>query len=231
MKLASYLVAMEKSNFIKNTVMAMSLVATTAEAKLTNRQLEDAMLKPLIIGASISANYGTDSPSRRLALRYTEPNQITTHAFGGNPGIKVLESLNEDILKDRTVILGMDLFFWDSALPNPTASVSAIKNLVAKAKKKDIPIVLGEVPELIPGRQPQRSKINDTLKDVCDDYKKCYLIPFIDLHRKVIRERGISIDGKLYTFKELVPDGLHLSDLAGDYLADVMKNVMMGKRP
>ena len=202
-----------------------------AKKNLTTKDLERVLQKPLIVGASISANYGTDSPSRRLALHYTDTGDVATHAFGGRPGKDTWTSLSQELLKDRTAILAMDLFFWDSTLRDSKESVKTLEDLMKKAKKQDLIVVLGEIPELLPGRQPQRQKLNQVLKDACSDYDKCYLMPFIELHAKVMRDRYLMIDGKRMTFTELVPDGLHLSDTASHYLANVMREVLLGRNP
>ena len=212
------------------TASTATAASTTIKNALNETELKQALQKPLITGASISANYGTISPSRRLALRHTTQDQIVTYAFGGRPGKDTAENLPKDFLKDRTSVLAMDLFFWDSALPEARTSIKALQRLMEQVKAKKIPIVLGEIPDLLPGHQPQREKLNSAIRQACETYDKCFLMPFIELHSKVLRERSLTINNRKYSFRELVPDGLHLSDTAGEYLADIMKDLMLGKK-
>lgn len=193
-------------------------------------ELENVFKRPLIMGASISADWATISPGKRLALRYTTPDQIKTEAYGGRPGKDILGLMPADSLKDRTAVVAIDLFFWDSTLPDSKISLQAFRNLMEQVKKQNIPIVLGEVPELIPGYQPRAAEINKVLKQACLDYDKCYLMPFIKLHQQIKREHSLTISGRRYSFKELVPDGLHIGDKVGDYLAEMMQDLLLGKK-
>jgi len=179
--------------------------------------------KPLITGASVSAGYGTASPGRRLSLRHTTEKNINTVAAGGTSGIDLEARLGEDVLEDRTVILAMDFFFWDSTLASSDKSEAAIDNLIAKAEKLGIPIVLGDIPELLPGRQPSRKTLNAKIEKACARYERCVVLKLDELARRVRREGGLEIKGRYYPFHELVPDGLHLSAVAADYLADFIQ--------
>jgi hypothetical protein len=216
-------------------IIMMSLMVTAptvlAKEKTAVSDFSRVLERPLIMGASISADWSTQSPSKRLALRYTTPDKIQTHAFGGRPGRLVLASLPENALFGKSAVLAMDLFFWDSTLSDSKASILALDQLLKSVEKQGIPIVLGEIPELLPGRQPQRAKLNLAIKKACDDYSRCFLMPFIELHQKVMRDHFLEINGRRYTFAELVPDGLHLSATASEYLADLMRDVMSNRMP
>ena len=48
------------------------------------------------------------------------------------------------------------------------------------------------------------------------------------LHRQVIQDGYLTIAGRNYTMRELVPDGLHLSELASEFLADGLIGVLRG---
>lgn len=119
-------------------------------------------------------------------------------------------------------MIGVDLFFWDSTLPSIEQSLASLKKLMEDIRHEELPIVLGEVPELLPGRQPHRQRLNEEITKVCSNYSRCYLMPFDRLHKQVLREGGIEMYGRWYTMRDIVPDGLHLVETAGDYLADVM---------
>ena len=217
---------------MRNFLFASALcVGASAHADtILKTDLPFLLKRPLIVGASVSADHKSQSPGKRLSLRYTSADQIVTIAHGGKPGKDVLASMPTSFLKDRTAVIAVDLFFWDSTLGSPTASIAALKKLVDQVKKQNLPIVLGEIPELLPGRQSQRSRLNSELQNACASYDKCRLMPFIDLHAKVMRDGFLMIGGKRYGLRELLPDGLHLSETASDYLADQMRDVLLRAR-
>lgn len=196
----------------------MSLVASSAAVAVADAPSE-LFAKPLIIGASVSADYASLSPGKRLSLRYTDKKNVETIARSGKPSHEVLPLVTDAKLKDRSIIIGLDLFFWDSANPSPEASIKGLKHLVAKAKVLRVPLILGDVPELLPGYQPGRIQINKAINEACSS-GDCHVVMLSKLHLEVMRNGGLKIKTRLYRFRELVPDGLHLGDIAGEYLAD-----------
>ena len=187
---------------------------------------KDMFRKPLITGASVSADYGNKSPGKTLALRYTTPENITTKAYGGRPGREVIKEIKAATVNDRTIILAVDFLFWDSTLADPDPSRKALQQLVGYASDHKIPIILGEIPELLPGRQPMRAQLNTHIQKTCASYVQCYVMPFNQLHQQVLKDGFLEIKGKRYSLKELVPDGLHLSAQTSEYLADLMLAVL-----
>lgn len=176
--------------------------------------------KPLILGASVSANYFTDSPGRTLALRHTDSKNVLTIARNGQPGSETLKEVNLNTLKDRTVVIGVDLFFWDSTKPNAKESVAALQRLMSQVKQKNIPIVLGEIPTLMPNTQPSLMALNDAIRDACENYDKCHVLPLNKILHQVLTDGYLKHFGKKYQLEELIPDGLHLVKPASEYLAD-----------
>lgn len=211
--------------------LALSALPTVAREKFETSDLPRILETPLIMGASISADLPTTSPGKRLALRYTKPDKIKTHAFGGRTGRDVLASLPDSAFDGKSAVLAMDLFFWDSARGIPASSLAALDKLMRIVEKRKIPIVLGEIPELLPGYQPHHAKLNQAIRRACDGYAKCFLMPFIDLHRQLLRDEALEIGGKRVGVMDLVPDGLHLATPASEYLADLMRDVILGQKP
>ncbi|MBC7396318.1 MAG: hypothetical protein H7333_02650 [Bdellovibrionales bacterium] len=168
----------------------------------------------------MSADWLAESPGRKLALRYTKPHHIKTIAFGGRPGLQVLKSVTKADLEDRTIIIGVDLFFWDSTLPSADASIKALHELVKQTQELDIPLVLGEIPELIPERQPSLAVLNQALSKVSSIHGHCHLMLFNQLMHQILEDGHLHIRGRNYSIPDLVPDGLHLGEIAGEFLAD-----------
>lgn len=200
--------------------MIVNFITTAALAGTPYFKLEEIFKAPLIVGASVSADYQTQSPGKRLALRYTEEKNIHVMAQRGKPGKEVLQNLKMESLKDRTAIVGLDLFFWDSFNGSPMESLKAMEKLFKMAKSKNIPLVLGEVPELVPFYQKSVFAINDKMKELCQDYSSCKILPLNQILRKTLSDGFIVQGGKKYSIEALLPDGLHLATPASEYLAD-----------
>lgn len=182
--------------------------------------LETIMQKPLILGASVSADWASKSPGKLLAMRYTDEREIKTIAFGGKSGSFVLKKVHDDHLKDRTVVIGLDLFFWDATLRTADETLKEMKRLLSLVKARNIPLILGEVPLLMPGMQPQAALINQEIRKACETYSKCSVLPFTSMLMKVLSEGSLEYKGKRYSLRELIPDGLHIGPIASQYIAD-----------
>jgi hypothetical protein len=82
-------------------------------------------------------------------------------------------------------------------------------------------LVLGEIPALLPrGRQPHREKLNKAIHAKCVASENCYVMAFDELHRQIRRDGYLVIKNRRFTLRELIPDGLHLSEVAGQELMD-----------
>lgn len=212
--------------FLSNTlkvIFSMSLMNTASAATKsisTKYKLDEIFERPLILGASVSADYRTDSPGKRLALRYTSADKIRTIAMNGQEGRDTLKQVNLRALKDRTIVVGIDLFFWDSTKANPQESTKALQHLLSQVKEKNIPIVLGDIPTLMPQYQPSLAKLNQELQEACRSYEKCHLLPLNQILQKTITDGYLVHQGHKYHLEELIPDGLHLVKPASEYLAD-----------
>lgn len=210
-------------NSISKAIPFMMLCSTGLAGVSGTLQKEDLakiFQKPLILGASVSGDFLTASPGRRLSLRYTTADQILTVAKNGRPGRETLSLLDEGTLRGRTIMVGVDLFFWDSFAKNPAEGLNAIDKLLEIAAREKIWLVLGQIPLLMPKLQIQAAVLNASLKQACSDYPQCRLLPLGEILQKVVREGGIEQDGRHYSLPELLPDGLHISAPASEYLAN-----------
>ena len=208
---------------LKKTLLTAAAAASLHTSAFSQTIAPEKVLeKPLITGASVSADWNTRSPGKTLALRYTEKSKIKTIAYGGRPGRELIKDIKPQLVKDRSIIMAVDFLFWDSTLSETGPSIKALENLMHEASEHGLPIVLGEIPELLPGRQGLRAPLNEAIKEKCAAYQQCYLMPFDRLHQKVLKNGYLEIHGKKMTMKELVPDGLHLSGPTSEYLADMM---------
>ena len=178
--------------------------------------------KPLIIGASVSADWASLSPGKRLAHRHVDKPQVKVIARGGQTGASVLGLVNSKDLEDRSIIIGLDLFFWDSARGNLESAFKKLQFLVSEAERLKIPLLIGDIPELAPGFQPLRDALNERLRLLQAASPVVRIIPLERLYVQILRDGHLDIRGRRYTFFDLVPDGLHIGDVASDFLADVV---------
>lgn len=178
--------------------------------------------KPFIVGASISADWVAHSPGKRLAFRHSKNSDVRVLARGGQTGVTVLNLLKSQDLEDRSVIIGFDLFFWDSVRGNLKSVNERLDRLAAEAERIGVPLIIGDVPELIPGFQPLAQAINEKLYALQSRSKVLRVIPLEKLYLQMMETGYVEIKGHRYTFFDLVPDGLHIGDVASDFLADLV---------
>lgn len=205
-------------------LMAAAGTAPGSSISASDLAVSDLQLfsKPLITGASISADWASMSPGKRLAERLSPKTDVRVIARGGQPGASVLNGVTPAVLKDRSIVIGFDLFFWDSTRASADAGVRALKTLIANAEKAGVPVVIGDIPELIRGHQPARKELNQMIYRACKSAKNCYVIPLDALYQRISKDGFVEIKGKKYSFFDLVPDGLHIGSVAGEFLADLV---------
>lgn len=189
----------------------------------------DLFSKPLIVGASVSADWAALSPGKRLAHRHNSEADVRVIARGGQTGASVLGLLRPRDLDDRSLIIGFDLFFWDSARGSLEVSLKKLDELVAEAEKRRIPLVIGDIPELAPGFQPSRAALNKKLRSLQAESSLVRIIPLEKIYLEVMANGYVEIRGKRYTFFDLVPDGLHIGDVAADFLADLIYETLRAR--
>jgi len=206
--------------FILLKVVFMFFSSTSLALTDVDTKLSQILHRPLIVGASISGDYLTQSPGKLLALRFTETEKINVIAAKGMPGRDIMKQVSKLSLKDRSAVIGVDLFFWDSFAPNTHETLKAVDKIVNLAVEKNIPLVLGEVPLLMPSRQASLPTINDKILEACKKYSQCYMLPLNSIFRKVLADGYILHEGKKHPLEVLMPDGLHIAKPASEYLAD-----------
>jgi hypothetical protein len=192
-------------------------------ASSASSRLRSIFQRPVILGASVSSGFVTKSPGDRASERYTEPSNITNLAKSGSYG-KDFQGVNAAWAKHFSVILAIDFMFWDSTLPDTRASVRNLKNLVASAARAGVPLVLGDIPELV-NDQMSRASLNRTIYAVCKSSARCYIMKFDKLH-EVATNEGLLINGRRYSYRDLSVDGVHPNAFAADYIAGMIVGLL-----
>jgi len=181
---------------------------------------------PLIVGASVSADWIAPSPGKYLVEQRAPTADVRTIARGRTTGAQVLKSVRPEDLRDRSVVIGVDLFFWDSTQSQCATSLEALRSLIHQTASLKIPLVLGDVPELLPGRHPCRDSLNREIRSA--QHRHVGVLGLEAIHREILTTGRLRYRGRSYAFGELVPDGLHVNTLATAYLADRLEGVLTG---
>ncbi len=178
------------------------------------------MQSPLIVGASVSGDYLTPSPGKRLALRHTTLDRIRVIARQGKPGREMVRSVSPMVLKDRSSIICVDTFFWDSLATTPAESLRALETLSNLSLERGIPLVLGEIPNVLESFQRSVVPLNRKIEEIGRTNSNCRVIPINAIVQKTFSQGYLEQNGRRFPIASLLPDGLHISEPASEYLAD-----------
>jgi hypothetical protein len=160
--------------------------------------------RPLIIGASVSADFRAPSPGRLLTER--SGGTLTLLARSGATGASQVALLTPAALAGATSIVGLDLFFWDTRR-DCAAGLAAVDELFTRAGS--VPVIVGNIPPL-PGDHDCRAALNARLAAACSAAPSCLLLDFDALYREAAGP-GIELDGRRLGLSDLLADGLHLN--------------------
>lgn len=175
--------------------------------------------KTLIVGASVSAAPLEKNPAKRFLRSRGYLGGVTTHAFSGAPGARVLKQLKRSSLDGVTAVIGVDLMFWDSVigLGDPREGAAFLKGFFNEVKARELPIVIGNIPAFH-DLQIHRETLNEVIRKECTSYERACILPLDKLFEDVSLE-GVLHEGRRYTLSELLPDGLHPSPVAAEAIA------------
>jgi hypothetical protein len=184
---------------------------------------ESLFQRPLILGASISANFKTEGPADRLIKKLgirTHPIRV---ARSGATARHVIRKLQPSLLEKTSVVIAVDLFFWDASFPRLNRTIEALDRLLEMTANAKVPLILATVPAVAPKPlQWNREAINDAIRKKARRKRKDGVL-LLDLDRmnKRIRKAGHFVVGeKSYSLRSIAPDRIHLSAEACEYVAD-----------
>ncbi len=200
--------------------LALFLSCTKAAKKPANEEVSEIFRRPLIIGASMSANHnGVSNPAQKLAEKIVSTPDIKSKSRGGSRSTEIIAQLDDEAIKDRSIIVGLDLFFWDSTDATCTTAQTQMTTLVDLAKNSNIPLVIAKVPRLNSVlRQPCRNSINENIEQYCSADKRCYILNLEEIYQEISKAGGTEVLGVFRKAQELLPDGLHVSDIGSEML-------------
>ncbi|MFL5783924.1 MAG: SGNH/GDSL hydrolase family protein [Bacteriovoracaceae bacterium] len=106
--------------------------------------------RPLVLGASISAGYGTRDGGLGAVLAKTiNPDaKVINKAKSGATSVQSTSHLQLSTF-DPSIVLGLDLFFWDAAREQTGKRFEKnTKRLFDEFRERNVPMILGKVPIL-----------------------------------------------------------------------------------
>ncbi|MFI5362417.1 MAG: SGNH/GDSL hydrolase family protein [Elusimicrobiota bacterium] len=196
---------------------------STPQSKPVGR---DAFAKPLfqktlVVGASVSSDFKTASPGRRVARRLGTEAELVERARPGATGAEIVSTLTDADFAKASVVVGIDLFFWDSRRDCQTGLV-AVDLFFKKAAEHRTPVVVGNIPALRTGLfgigGSCREALNARIASACSE--NCVLIDLDRLWTQAAKNGSLIVAGRKLSTSELLPDGLHLSPEASELVAD-----------
>lgn len=143
--------------------------------------------KPLLVGASLTRGEGANpgGPSIMIAKKLSPDAELVANI--SQSGTRSVISLKDHTTIPKntpSVVMGIDLFFWDAAKNECGESFErSTKNFIKMYQDKNIPMILGKLPKGIsfpPGygilnSSPCTDKINKLLEDECTIEKNCLI--------------------------------------------------------
>ncbi|NDG86084.1 MAG: hypothetical protein EBX52_13730, partial [Proteobacteria bacterium] len=151
-------------------------LADPPETPVYVQDLKDRLLaRILVAGASQSADTNTESPAKVLARRVGTFDALKVAAFPGKKGSYTVPRIPEADFRDASLIIGHDLFFWDSISLSCDESLKTLEDFVAKARELQVPVIIGNIPRIrkLP-IQPCRKQMNERLEAICRDGCQLY---------------------------------------------------------
>ena len=183
--------------------------------KHTDKELK-LFSRPLIIGASISAGFGTKNggPCEVFARMMNPKAKITNLAGNGYTSFQSTSRMNLD-KQNPSIIMGLDMFFWDAVRTEIGSRFMAhTRNVFMECHERGIPMIIGKVPIVdmpfkIFNYQKNAAKVNSLLEEICTLENNSVLVDPIECYINMDSEEHFS-------------DGLHLTCEGNKFCAEFL---------
>jgi hypothetical protein len=177
--------------------------------------LARAFRRPLILGASVSADYRAPSPGRLLARRFSALS-VATVAWPGAHSSSILAALPDQTLDSATVVVAVDIFFWDAARAGAARAPELVKAFFDRLGPRRLPLIVGTVPPLrlpygvagSPATGESRDAFNAEIRRLCGLTAGCAVVDLDRLYADAAAGRPLA-DGRPHRPESLTADGLH----------------------
>ncbi len=218
---------LHKIYLLASVLFAISGCGEISESNLASvRNVAETMARPLLTGASVTSGHTAPSPGLLLSEKFHTADKAITLARNGAKGVDIIPEITDAALSDRTIVIGIDLLFWDSTLGNIGPSAAALEKLINMCAQKNIPLVIGDIPNLVGFFQFQRRALNEKIHALCVAEKGCGILPVDAINQKLTAQGFIEFNGQRYNRSELLPDGLHLSRVGSEIVSSYLENLI-----
>lgn len=192
--------------------------------------------------------------SRKITTKYAHIGTGQIESFLGE------DAPLKDAYKESSIIMGIDLFYWDAVLDycghggalthNVTGkrvdTEHRIRLLTEQAKQDGKVLMLGTVPydssekvflhsHITGWNAPDPScvySINSTLRYHCREENNCYIVDLEEMVEKLYAGEKLSLKGgSSYDLYQMRPDGVHLSDKGSQYVTEQMIDMLETNPP
>jgi hypothetical protein len=183
---------------------------------------------PLILGASVSANFRTQSPVDRLVRRLDVKTRPTRIAASGATARALVRRIHEPLLARASIVVSVDLFFWDATFPNFATTQEALEKLIQMTSQAEVPLVLSTIPRVTNQIfQWDRERINEALREAAHAHRSrgLLLMDLDEMAKRIRKEGGFQVGRKRFTKEAIAPDGIHLSSAACEFLAEELARI------
>ena len=157
--------------------------------------------QPLVVGASVSAGYlaGGLGPSSIMAKKLNDQADIQNISHAHKTSLESLQMGKNGTpynkLPTPSVVMGLDLFFWDAAKRECGADfITKTNDFFQFYQDKNVPMIIGKLPKGITqpsgynrlnGDNPCTDPINELLEKKCTLEKNCILYDLKDCFQKL----------------------------------------------
>lgn len=157
---------------------------------------------PLILGASVSAGYGTSKggTSTIIAKMLNTNAVIDNRARSGSTSLQSIKNVELESLSP-SIVIGLDLFFWDAARNQCGDSFVEHTQKLFKTLK-GTPLIIGKIPVgttfpegfRLAGSRPCTQKVNALLEKLCTIENNCLLYDPKDCLEAMQSDEGYFMD-------------------------------------
>lgn len=198
-------------------VQALLLLVLFAQAAPKDK-LACLLARPLVVGASMSAQHLAPDPGTLLARDHGSQKAVTRRAFSHQPSTVILPSVGDQDLAGASLVFALDLFFWDSKAGECRAAVQRVEEFAQRVRAARRPIVIGNIP---PKGAPCDAVVSQRIESLCAAMPaQCVVSDLRGLAEAAERDGSVLVNGVPVSKAELYPDGLHPSELGSRLLAN-----------
>ena len=143
-----------------------------------------------------------------------------------------LTGLGDSSFSDRSIVIGIDLFFWDSFESSCDFSIDRMASLISVLGRRQIPLVLGTIPFMYKYQyQPCRKSLMLAIQNQCTLAKGCMVFPVDDYYKAILGKDGLEHEGHIFHKEDLLVDDIHPSDKGSEVLAAKLRQLILSSMP